>query len=242
MKSVCGFLQRTVYMNLFDTDFHCHILPGIDDGASDIEESVRLINMQMAQGIRNIVATPHFRLHQMSIETFLKRRSAAYQKLMECGLIETMPKIMLSAEIALERNLCYAEGLEQLANQEMNTLLLEIPYEGYRKWMSEEIEEIAFQTKKQIIIAHLDRYVDIFSSADYSDILSIPDVIFQFNTSVFTRMKSRKLLKPLINEDFPIVFGTDCHNSTTRKPNFDLMLKRLKKYEPNYQVMSLFEE
>ena len=229
-------------MNIFDTDFHCHILPEIDDGASDTKESIKLINMQMAQGVRNIVATPHFRLHEMSIEKFLKRRQAAYDKLLSCGAIEHMPKIMLAAEIALERNICYADGIELLANQDMNTLLLEIPYEGYRKWMSEEIEEIAYRTKKQIIIAHLDRYVDIFSSADYNDILNIPDAIFQFNTSVFTRWKTRKLLKPFVKDDYPIVFGTDCHNSTSRKPNFDLMLRHLKNYEPNYNVTKLFEK
>ena len=32
-------------MTIFDTDFHCHILPGIDDGASNVDESVKLINM-----------------------------------------------------------------------------------------------------------------------------------------------------------------------------------------------------
>ena len=227
-------------MDFFDTDFHCHILPGIDDGAADTDESVRLIQMQMEQGVRHIVATPHFRLHEMSIEKFLTRRNAAYQRLLDTGAFQPMPHIMLAAEIALERNLCFAEGLDRLANQEMDTLLLEIPYEGYRKWMSEEIEEIAYRTKKQIITAHLDRYVDIFSSADYNDILNIPDAIFQFNTSAFTRWKSRRLLKPFVRDDYPIVFGTDCHNSTSRKPNFDLMLRHLKKYEPNAQVRRLF--
>ena len=142
-------------MNLFDTDFHCHILPGIDDGASNTDESIKLIRMQMEQGVRNIVATPHFRLHEMSVEKFLMRREAAYKKLIACHAFNPMPKIMLAAEIALERNLCYADGIELLANQEMNTLLLEIPYEGYRKWMSEEIEEIAYRTKKQIMKMHL---------------------------------------------------------------------------------------
>lgn len=228
-------------MNFFDTDFHCHILPGIDDGAADVEESIQLINMQLSQGVRNIVATPHFRKHAISVESFLERREAAYRKIIRSGAFEEMPRIMLAAEIALEHNLCDTPGIELLANQQMNTLLIEIPYEGYRKWMSEEIEEIAYRTKKQIIIAHLDRYVDIFSSADYNDILNIPDAIFQFNTSVFTKWKSKRLLKPFIKDDYPVVFGTDCHNTSSRKPNFDLMRKHLKHYEPNYNVRMLFK-
>ena len=228
-------------MNIFDTDFHCHILPGIDDGAANVEESVQLIKMQSSQGIRNIVATPHFRKHQMSIDTFLERRHHAYKTLLNCGAFQNVSRVMLAAEIALERNICELDGIEKLGNSRMNTLLIELPYAGYRKWMCEEIEEIAYSTKMQIIIAHLDRYTDIFSSEDYSDIFSIPDVIFQFNTSAFSRGKDKKLLKSAIKEEYPIVFGTDCHNPQTRKPDFDVMLKNMKRYEPSYFVDRLFE-
>lgn len=228
-------------MDFFNTDFHCHILPGIDDGAADLEESLALIKMQMSQGVRNIVATPHYRMHEMSVERFLRRRGAAYKMILESDALENKPTIMLAAEIALEHNLCELQDIHLLGNHEMNTLLIELPYENYRKWMSEEIEEISYKTKMQIIIAHLDRYIDIFSSADYNDILNIPDAIFQFNTSVFSRWKTKKLLKPFIRDDYPVVFGTDCHNTSFRKPNFDLMIKNLRNYEPNYHVMQLLQ-
>ena len=40
-------------------DTHCHILPGIDDGAHDMEESMVMCAMAVDDGIRGIVATPH---------------------------------------------------------------------------------------------------------------------------------------------------------------------------------------
>ncbi|MBI5560524.1 MAG: hypothetical protein HY883_04555 [Deltaproteobacteria bacterium] len=40
-------------------DIHCHILPGIDDGPSDMDESVRMCRVAEKDGIRTIVATPH---------------------------------------------------------------------------------------------------------------------------------------------------------------------------------------
>ncbi|HEY2421730.1 MAG TPA: CpsB/CapC family capsule biosynthesis tyrosine phosphatase [Neobacillus sp.] len=40
-------------------DLHCHILPGIDDGAQDLSESIRMAQQAVKQGIRTIVATPH---------------------------------------------------------------------------------------------------------------------------------------------------------------------------------------
>lgn len=41
-------------------DIHCHILPGIDDGPSTMEESVEMCRIAAADGIKTIVATPHF--------------------------------------------------------------------------------------------------------------------------------------------------------------------------------------
>ena len=88
-------------MNFYDTDFHCHILPGIDDGASDLDVSLGLIKMQEAQGIKTIIATPHYRKHEMSVSKFLKRRQDAYESVINHAY-PGMPKILLAAEIALE--------------------------------------------------------------------------------------------------------------------------------------------
>jgi protein-tyrosine phosphatase len=40
-------------------DLHCHILPGLDDGALDLAESVEMARIARADGIRTVVATPH---------------------------------------------------------------------------------------------------------------------------------------------------------------------------------------
>jgi protein-tyrosine phosphatase len=40
-------------------DIHCHIVPGIDDGATDLAESVAMARMAEADGTRSLVATPH---------------------------------------------------------------------------------------------------------------------------------------------------------------------------------------
>ena len=40
-------------------DIHCHILPGIDDGPSDLSESLKMAEIAVADGITQIVATPH---------------------------------------------------------------------------------------------------------------------------------------------------------------------------------------
>ena len=40
-------------------DIHCHILPGIDDGARSLEESLKMAEIAAADGIQQMVATPH---------------------------------------------------------------------------------------------------------------------------------------------------------------------------------------
>ncbi|NKB65055.1 MAG: hypothetical protein GKR95_24085 [Gammaproteobacteria bacterium] len=40
-------------------DSHCHILPGIDDGAKDMEMSVEMARKAVMNGTTDIVATPH---------------------------------------------------------------------------------------------------------------------------------------------------------------------------------------
>ena len=42
-------------------DIHCHIIPGVDDGAESLEDAVRMLRMEYAQGVRKIIATPHYR-------------------------------------------------------------------------------------------------------------------------------------------------------------------------------------
>ncbi|HAO20798.1 MAG TPA: tyrosine protein phosphatase, partial [Desulfobacteraceae bacterium] len=40
-------------------DIHCHILPGLDDGASSLKQSLEMAKQALADGIRVIAATPH---------------------------------------------------------------------------------------------------------------------------------------------------------------------------------------
>ena len=61
-------------------DFHTHVLPGIDDGSSDLTMSAGMIREECSQGTRVIVATPHFYADRMSIDRFLARRDEAFQQ------------------------------------------------------------------------------------------------------------------------------------------------------------------
>ena len=58
------------------TDLHCHILPGIDDGAKDVSVSLELLHKEYEDGVRNIAFTSHFNSERTTVEAFLEKRAA----------------------------------------------------------------------------------------------------------------------------------------------------------------------
>lgn len=58
-------------------DIHCHIVPGVDDGAKDLKTSVRMLQKEYDDGVRNIIATPHFR-YDMFEPSLNRLRSSSF--------------------------------------------------------------------------------------------------------------------------------------------------------------------
>lgn len=74
------------------TDLHCHILPNIDDGAKDVSISLRLLEKEYADGVRNIAFTSHFNSEWTTPDAFLQKRAAAYETL--TAALPTGPEAM----------------------------------------------------------------------------------------------------------------------------------------------------
>ena len=57
------------------TDFHSHILPGIDDGSKRVSDSLAMLKILRSQGVERVIFTPHFYAHRNeSVNSFIKRR------------------------------------------------------------------------------------------------------------------------------------------------------------------------
>ncbi|WP_295650550.1 CpsB/CapC family capsule biosynthesis tyrosine phosphatase [uncultured Mucilaginibacter sp.] len=54
-----GASNAGLSFDVIGVDMHSHVLPGIDDGAQDVSQSIELIRAMMDVGIRKIIATPH---------------------------------------------------------------------------------------------------------------------------------------------------------------------------------------
>ena len=56
------------------TDLHCHILPGMDDGAKDTAVSLELLRREYEDGVRNIAFTSHFNSERTTVDAFTAKR------------------------------------------------------------------------------------------------------------------------------------------------------------------------
>lgn len=206
------------------TEYHCHILPGIDDGAKDPEMSLGMAEMMYKQGVRTLVCTPHFYAHsEKSVERFLEKREAAFSKI-KARL--PFADVRLGAEVAIENGISELEGIEKLAISGTDLILLELPYRMYSPWMSEEIYSIAAAYHLRVILAHIHRYPELYSRADMETVLKT-DAVFQINNEAFEHFFERRMVRKLIKEEYPLVFGSDAHNLDQRRPNWNVLTKKV---------------
>lgn len=207
------------------TDYHCHILPELDDGADSVDNSLQMIEMMKSQGVQRICATPHFYAHrEKSVADFLAKRQAAFDSIKAHAAI---PDICLGAEIAIEHGISELAGIEKLAIEGTRIILLELPYRPYEKWMSEEIYNIAAEYQLKVMLAHVHRYLPYYSKEDIECILHT-NAIYQINNEAFGSWKEKRMAKKILTNHTHFAFGSDAHNLSRRKPNWNLLQKKVK--------------
>lgn len=200
------------------TDFHSHILPGIDDGSRDVGTSLEMLSMICSQGVERIVATPHFYAEKDSIEIFLQKRQNSYEKLMKrCQ--NNWPQIYLGAEVYFFRGISETEKIRQLCICDTNLMLLELPFVAWSQSVLNEIEILIQKRGCRIIIAHLERYLRIpGNKSGIARLLELP-VIIQINAGSLINWKSRSPLIKMFKNGTARLLGSDCHGTHRRPPN-----------------------
>ena len=226
------------------TDYHCHILPGIDDGAADAEISTRMLELMWRQGVTRVVATPHFYAHREDgVENYLEKRRRAFDWMTETASQsdEKIPdEIYLGAEVAIEQGISRLPGIEKLRLADTPYILLELPYAPFGRWMLEEAEAISHLYGLTPILAHVHRYIYYYHKQQLEDLLRF-DGIFQLNNSGFRAFGERRFSRRVIREGCPYLFGSDAHNMSNRRPDWDFLLKKVKPDELR-QAENLFPE
>lgn len=200
-------------------DFHTHILPGIDDGSTCVKESVSMLREEKRLGINAIVATPHFYANRNDISTFLKKRERAWNQLVPY-LWPELPAVYLGAEVQYFEGICAVEDVKQLRIKGTDLLLVEMPFRQWSNRIINDVLELNEREDVQVVLAHIERYMSL-QSADVWNQFRNHGVEMQCNVSFFDSWKTRLKAISMLSRGEIQFLGSDCHNMTSRRPNWD---------------------
>lgn len=209
------------------TDFHAHCLPKVDDGAADIQTAVAMLRASAAQGVKRVVATPHFYIGQHSATDFFRVRQRAYEDIRPY-LDETMPEVLLGAEVLMREGIS-RYNLRPLCVQDTNILLVEMPFMRPPVWLYDELVRIVNRQGLVLVYAHLDRYLPWYSHGDFEMLMDMPDSIMQVNAHAITDKKYFGSLCRHLPITRRMVIGSDMHNMADRGPAIAQAVKALSK-------------
>lgn len=201
-------------------DFHSHILPGIDDGSASVEESIAMLHLEAEQGIRHMVATPHFYPRYESPDQFLEKRDRAEERLRRAMARYTgLPQISVGAEVYFFRGISESEILPRLTIREKNCILIEMPPAPWPEEAYRELEDIWGKWGITPIVAHIDRYIGPFRTHGISKRLAELPALVQANADFFLDRATAGMAMRMLKTDKIQLLGSDCHNMTHRRPN-----------------------
>ncbi|HEY2893315.1 MAG TPA: CpsB/CapC family capsule biosynthesis tyrosine phosphatase [Pirellulales bacterium] len=207
-------------MHLPDTfvDIHCHILPGLDDGAVDLTESLAMARMAVEEGIRTIVCTPH-QLGSFANRTDAIRRGVALLQA-ELHQAEVPLTVLPGADVRIEPDM-----VARLARDEILTLadngsvLLELPHELY--FSLESLVEDLCRAGYRAVLSHPERNAGILANPAVLEPLVKAGCLLQITSGsllgVFGR-RPQQLSEDLVRRRAVHCIATDAHDTLRRAP------------------------
>jgi protein-tyrosine phosphatase len=212
-------------------DIHNHILPGVDDGAEDMDETRRMLLIAYEEGIRCIVATPHF---------VAGRSNISVAKLIDiCGEVNRIAESLAEEfHVLLGNELFYStEMIEALKRGDALTIagtryvlvefLIDSSYKEIRNGLSNCIYAGYIP-----ILAHAERYHCLVKTPSLVDKLIKHGVYIQINFHYirggYFDSKVRFCHRLLKNNQVHFL-GTDAHGAYQRIPRAKDSINYLKK-------------
>lgn len=225
-------------------DMHCHILPGVDDGAKDWETAKQILQMEYDQGVRGIIFTPHYREHYF--ETNARELVAQYTK-----MLEVVKEMGLNMRLHLGCECHSHENMGEHLRGRFCLTMAQSPYvltefssaHSYQK-IRNQIYELINQGYRPII-AHIERYPCILENPDKIQELLDLGAEIQVNADSVLGMDGRavkKFCKKLMKADQIDYIGSDVHDTKNRASHIGKCAKYVeRKMGTDYAVRIFYE-
>lgn len=196
-------------------DLHCHILPGVDDGALDLRDSAGMARQAAADGIEAICATPHIRHdHDVRIHEVAERVAAVNAHLREEGV---PVEVLQGGEVA-------ETAVEDLSEEELGCvalgggrwILLEPAPGPLTESLERRIEHLA-ERGHRTLIAHPERHLseDMFERIRR---LIEAGALVQATADFFLREEMVAGMSALAEAGLVHVLSSDAHSSHGGRP------------------------
>jgi len=197
-------------------DWHSHVLPAMDDGSRDVDESLLMLGLLEQQAVKTVIATPHFYANEESVDEFLDRRRRSFEML-SSAMGEKQIRLLCGAEVRYYPGIGRMNDLGKLAIEGTNLLLLEMPMGKWTESTVQELTKLSATCGLKIVMAHIDRYLGFI---DLKTVYRLCEcgVMMQVNASFFERVGTRRKALQMLDSGLIHFVGTDCHNLTTRPP------------------------
>jgi protein-tyrosine phosphatase len=194
-------------------DMHSHFIPGIDDGAPTLADSVALIEAMAAFGFKKVITSPHiyFDLYKNTSAIVLDGLQKVKTAVAEAGIpIE----VEAAAEYFLDEHTEELIERKELLTFGKNYVLFEISFAAEPANLGRGIFNMHLQGYKPII-AHPERYD--YWHHDFSKYESLidKDVLIQINTNCLTGQYgpgAKRICERLIDAGMVSFIGSDCHH------------------------------
>lgn len=216
-------------------DIHCHILPGVDDGAEDMETAKTLIRKEMEDGVGHIILTPHYRrrMFEPEMQTILE----TYEMLRE----ETWDwPVELYLGCEYHANMDMADDLnagKRPALADSRYVLCEFSDGDTAAYITERTYQLLANGYIPVL-AHIERYKALSKDFALIDDLAERGCKMQVNAGSILGEDGffvKRFCKKLIDYDLLHFVGSDAHNLKDRTPRMGECAAFLqKKYGEKY--------
>lgn len=200
-------------LSVLGCDVHSHFIPGIDDGAQTLEQSIELLTSMAQLGYRKVITTPHSMAdgYKNSPEIIL-------------GGLEKLRAGVRSAGISIEVDAAAEYYLDHALEEQVNAgtvltfgnklLLFELPFIGEPAMLRQVVFQMQTQGYRPVL-AHPERYS--FWYTDFNKFVELKDrgVLFQLNLVALSGAygpQAKQLAERMIDAGYYELLGSDCHN------------------------------
>lgn len=195
-------------------DIHSHLLPGIDDGAKDLNNSIALIQKMHSYGIKNFITTPHVLgdIYPNSSQIIKEKLNLVQNELVKLGVDDI--NINAAAEYMLDEQFSKRLFNDDILTLKDNFILVEMSYFNAPFNLFEVLFEIQLKGYKPIL-AHPERYIYYHNDIQNFYKLKKAGCLFQLNLLSLTPQYGKnvqKISSKLLQENMYDFVGTDTHH------------------------------